>query len=387
MSDETELNSELELGQQMLADLESGEVSPEMRMAVAQGLLPLEQHELIQVLFRLCADPVAEIAQTAQRSLHELPDSAFTALAESTASPARLLHALARLKMDAPLVLRRLVVNRAAEDQTIAMIARSCQEDEVLSLVAGNQERLLRHPVLFELLLENMALSEYRRQQLGNYRQELLDRGQLAQPAAPQPAAPEAPAEPEAAAAPEAEGFDLDLIADFELEADGPFSASEMVPFHVYAGIEQPSAEQREMSLSALLSQMRPQEKLRMAQFGNGEARSILVREGDRRVAMAVLKNPRLQESELEKFVKMRNINEEVLRGIGANRKLMSNYAIVLGLVSNPKTPAGISVGLLPLVREQHIKTLERSREIPAALRSALKQRAARKAPRPGGGH
>ena len=37
----------------------------------------------------------------------------------------------------------------------------------------------------------------------------------------------------------------------------------------------------------------------------------------------------------------MGNVTEEVLRVIGTNRAWLKNYGVVLGLVKNPKTPAG----------------------------------------------
>jgi hypothetical protein len=374
--------NELDFGHQILDELEHDEVTPEMKMALAQGLLPLDQSILMQVLFHLAIDADASIAMSAQRSLSELPDSSFAHVADSPESSAKMLHALARLKIDSAEVLKRLVLNKTAEDQTIELVGRNCVFDEVLSLIAGNQERLLRHPVLFDVLLESQSLAVFKRQQLGIYKQELIDRGQFKfQPKAEPAAAPEpVAAEPEAKSeAPVGPAFDLDLIADFELGEGGPFSATEMVPFHVYMGQDKLSPEQRERNIYQLVQSMNPKERLRMAQFGPMEVRGILIRDGDRKVAMTVLKNPKLGESEIERFARMRNINDEVLREIGTNRNWLRNYVVLEGIVLNPRTPIGVSLNLLSRLRDQDLRHLVKNREVPLAVRTAASQRIAKK--------
>src|SRR5262245_53657061 len=127
--------SEMNFGDQILGELQRDEVSPEMKMALAQGLLPLDQNDLLKVLFILCVDSDGPTALAAQRSLHELPESAFVNMAEGQQTPPALLHSLARTQLDSFEVMRRLVLNKSAEDQTIQMISRNCSFEEILSLI------------------------------------------------------------------------------------------------------------------------------------------------------------------------------------------------------------------------------------------------------------
>jgi hypothetical protein len=152
-----------------------------------------------------------------------------------------------------------------------------------------------------------------------------------------------------------------------------------MVPFEVYLGADKSTPDQREMSIYQLLQSMNAKERMRMAQFGGMEVRNILIRDGDKKVASSVLKNPKLLESDVERYARMRNINEEVLREIGLNRNWLRNYIVAEGLVLNPRTPVAISLGLLNRIRDSDMRQLVRNREVPLAVRTAAGQRLARK--------
>ncbi len=366
----------LDLGRQILEEARSGEISPEMKTALAQGLMPLEEEILVEILFLLSTDSDEKIANAARTSLYELPDNLLAGMARSSEATPSLLHTLARIKVDSREVMRDLVLNRLAEDRTIEMVARHCELPQVLALIVGNQERLLRHTSLFETLLGNPALPGFQRNKLDTYREELRMRGQLdsvkPEPTAPETAGPmtvasEGPSE-------ELYEFDLDLIGEFEEDEERPIADEEMLPFEIYAGMEQ-SQEERQQSIFQLIQLMNPAEKLRMATLGNTEARAILVRDGNRAVARAVMGNPKLKENEVERFCKMRNVRDEILRIIGMNRNWTKNYSIVHGLVENPKTPVGISIRLVSRLHAAHLKQLMRSKGIPAALKAAVKRR------------
>jgi hypothetical protein len=73
----------------------------------------------------------------------------------------------------------------------------------------------------------------------------------------------------------------------------------------------------------------------------------------------------------------MANVGEDVLRVIGTSRQWTKNYAVVAGLVRNPKTPVAISLNLLPRVQDRDVKMLALDRNIPEPVRLAARKRAA----------
>ena len=124
------------------------------------------------------------------------------------------------------------------------------------------------------------------------------------------------------------------------------------------------------------LALMGVMEKIKVATRGTREERSILIRDPNRLVAVAVLSSPKLTDTEVEGFARMANVGEEVLRIIGSNRQWTKNYGVVAGLVRNPKTPVAMSLNLLQRVNDRDVKMLAIDRNIPEPLRIAARKRA-----------
>ena len=115
-------------------------------------------------------------------------------------------------------------------------------------------------------------------------------------------------------------------------------------------------------------------QRLKMAMKGSREQRAVLVRDNNRMIAAAVLSSPKLAETEVEAFARMANVSEDVLRTISMNRSWMRKLAVAAALVKNPKTPAAISLHLLPRIPQRDVKQLAIDRNVPEALRLHAKK-------------
>jgi hypothetical protein len=115
-------------------------------------------------------------------------------------------------------------------------------------------------------------------------------------------------------------------------------------------------------------------QRLKMAMKGSREQRAVLVRDNNRMIAAAVLSSPKLAETEVEAFARMANVSEDVLRTISMNRSWMRRQAVATALVKNPKTPATISLFLLPRMQQRDVKNLAIDRNVPEALRLSAKK-------------
>ena len=54
-------------------------------------------------------------------------------------------------------------------------------------------------------------------------------------------------------------------------------------------------------------------EKVKLARLGNVDARSLLVRDRNKLVAAAAIRNPKITDSEIEGFARARNLCDEVM--------------------------------------------------------------------------
>ncbi len=109
--------------------------------------------------------------------------------------------------------------------------------------------------------------------------------------------------------------------------------------------------------------------RIQLALKGNKEERSILIRDGTKVVALAVLEAPKLADGEVEKFASQKNVLEAVLRQIPLKRRFMKNYIVVRNLVANPRTPLDLSLGLVKNLLVQDLKNLSNNKEVSETIR------------------
>ena len=114
--------------------------------------------------------------------------------------------------------------------------------------------------------------------------------------------------------------------------------------------------------------------RIQLALKGNKEERSLLIRDGTKVVALAVLEAPKLSDGEVEKFASQKNVLEAVLRQIPLKRRFMKNYIVVRNLVANPRTPLDLGLNLMKNLLTQDLKNLSANKEVSETIRKlALK--------------
>jgi len=121
-------------------------------------------------------------------------------------------------------------------------------------------------------------------------------------------------------------------------------------------------------SLYHRILQMGVAEKMKLAIMGTKEARDILVRDSNKMVSVAVVKSPKIQESEIESISKSRNVADDVLRQIASSNEWMKSYSIKLNLAGNPKTPIPIAMKILSQLRALDLRKLAKSKNVSASL-------------------
>jgi hypothetical protein len=127
------------------------------------------------------------------------------------------------------------------------------------------------------------------------------------------------------------------------------------------------------------LNAMSVVEKIKAALTGNLETRTILIRDSNKMITRAVLQSPKISDSEAENYAAAKNVNEEVLRLIAANRKFMKTYVVMRALVNNPRAPIDITMPLLNRLNDRDLKGVSLNRNVPEVIRTlaikAIKQK------------
>jgi hypothetical protein len=129
-----------------------------------------------------------------------------------------------------------------------------------------------------------------------------------------------------------------------------------------------PEDEQRGSVLQKI-SKLDIKGRIQLAMKGTKEERSILVRDGTKVVALAVLDSPKITDGEVEKFANQKNVLEALLRAIPLKRRFAKNYVVVRNLVANPRTPLDVSLGLMKNLLVQDLKNLSANKEVSDTVR------------------
>jgi len=371
------------------------------RLAAANGLLPLSQIELLEVLVALRQSRDAEIAEAANETLSsQTPEDLLVAAKAGETSPAVLAY-LGTITDSPRDVHEALILNNQTPDLTIASLATALQEGALLELISANQQRLVRTPDIIEAILENPARTAEAERRAKETRREFFEKERGARQIAD-----ELRARGNTAAAEFFETAELTtvtgelsiedawIIAQHIEVSDADIDESwlpaeryeelvtESVAEHAAAVQRIIDNERREsgdvsaerVSLIRRIMFMNAKDRMKLAMKGDREARSILIRDSNRVVATAVINNPRVTEQEVENIAAMRTVADEVLRLIARNRAWARSYTIIHNLARNPRTPIPTIIGILPRIRTKDLQHLSQNRNVSeAARRQALR--------------
>ncbi|HKQ61169.1 MAG TPA: HEAT repeat domain-containing protein, partial [Candidatus Polarisedimenticolaceae bacterium] len=329
----------------------AGQAPDHVRAAAARGALPLPRPVLTRLFVVLLADPDEGVRRTAEASLGALDSAAVRdVLADTDCAAEVLAHFAKRATREEPLA-ERIVFHPATPPAALITLAAG-GSPAVIDLVLTNQERLLRQVGLLDRLMGNPALRPDQRGRI----LELLDR--FSQPAAEEPTSG-------------TDGVDPAEVARLlEVDVGELLSASEIQDgeeLAVHEDVAVRTAYQRIITLNTA-------QKAVLAMKGGREERLILVRDTNRIVAVGVLRNPRLTETEVAAIARMRNVSDEVLRSVGSNREWVKDYAVAAALVQNPRTPPGISTNFVNRLSTKDLKQVCGSRDVPELVRRMAKR-------------
>jgi hypothetical protein len=319
----------------------------DLRLLAAQGALPLTTGDLCELLHHLTRDREAHIRETAVATLRGIPAEEMVSIARDRLTPTGVLDWILVEREERELR-EAALQNTATSDDAIQSQAGTLPA-ELAELVVINQVRLLRRTSLLEVLEVNENLNKDQKRRLRELRETFKIGGVPV--AAPAPVPEPEPEEPAGVEEPEAEA---------------PANEAEALARYLS---EEERNENEKVGVVQRIYKANTAEKVIMALKGSRAERSILVRDANRIVASAVLGSPRLTEPEIEAFAGMKNLSAEVLRQIGGHRDWCKRYGVVHNLVKNPRTPLGVSLGMVSRLNPRDLKSISVDRNVPEVIR------------------
>lgn len=298
--------------------------------------------EKLEILIMLAQDSDPALRDTARQTLLTMPPRSLAAFLTTSAASPDLLRFFAE-KSTTPEVVRAILAQPATPAESVVALVERLPGELLAEFLAKEPPEIVA-PALIGALEGNPHHTAATKERLEEWRLGLL--------------------------AAEAEAAEKDVQQKAEPEEE---KESERI-----------TVQQKIVRLAA-------SQKVQLALKGTKEERSILIRDGNKVVARAVLMSPKISDGEVEGFAALKNVQEEVLRTIVATRRFNKNYNIVRALINNPRTPLDVSLKLMQRLNIMDLKMLSGNRNLPETLRSAalklLKQRTAPPSGGGGGGH
>lgn len=390
------MSSEISSTNPVVQAIISGSAPPPARLAAARGMLPLPQSDLLEVLVALTGSEDAQIAAAANETLKaETPEDLLIAASAEDTAP-NVLAFLATHADGKKEIHEAAILNTRTPDQALAKLAATTPHSSLLELITINQQRMVRCPEIIDAILGNPACSgeaerrarethkEFFEKERGarQIAEELRARGQTAaaeffEAAELTTAGGELSFDDAWLIAQHIEVSDADLddswLPSERYEELIPESATDVLA-NVQRIIEAEKLESGEVSTERIslirrIMFMNTKDRMKLAMKGDREARSILIRDSNKVVCSAVVKNPRIAEQEIENIAAMRTVADEVLRIIALNRGWARSYPIIHNLARNPRTPIPTVMNILPRIRTKDLKNLTQNKNVSETVR------------------
>ena len=322
----------------------------ELRLLAARGLVPVPLEELVTLQVYLAGLDDSEISPVAAESLRQLdPQVVAGVIADA---PAEVVDFLAH-NHPHPSVVEKVLQRRDVSRELLRELAAGLTE-ELQEILLLRQDAIVERPDILDALEGNEQLSSYAARRIAEYRQHLVPsegRRRRQRRVVEEVAVEEAPAEAE-------EPVELSEEMD-ESELDESELAEMAEELMQADGFSEVAIRTLPVPIRMQLSRGAPR-----------NLRQVLIRDPNPAVALSVLNNNAIPESELEQIASNRSVLDEVLEDISRNPRWMRKYRIVRALVSNPRTPVGLAVRLTGQLSVRDLRTLSRDRNVAEAVRA-----------------
>jgi hypothetical protein len=345
-----------------------------LRMMGAKALVPMGPKEMATALFMLTFDADASVRETAVKSAAALPDRVLSvALRDETVDPP-VLDYYAGVFATRDEYLEMLVLNATTPDETVERVTRDANE-RITEIVAQNQLRMLRHADIVRALVNNKAS---RPSTIDNICDFCVRSGMVLEDL---PAFKAARRRIHGGA-----DGDEELAKQIALKQELEQAAAEAALEEMGANVpdadgkplapgEEKEEEKKHLSITQQIMKLSIAKKVEWAnKKGNREVRTMLLRDPNKLVQLAVIQSPRMTEGEIGKVAQNRTSPNEVLQYIYNNRRLMKNYMVKVNIISNPKVPVGVAMRFLSGLRMAEVKALTKNKNVSQGLATAAKK-------------
>ncbi|MGK2945935.1 MAG: hypothetical protein ACSLFC_14505 [Desulfuromonadales bacterium] len=315
----------------------------DLQLAAARGTLPLAGKDLLTVLFFLCRSSDVEIRKSAVKNLREAPAATLIEILKDDLLHPQLIDLLVRARMKDDELMRVVVMHPATTLNTLLYLAGKAPSD-VLERLADHQELLSQHPQLIEIIIANPSAEKDLKFKLGWREPDQVDQ----------------------------EYSSRELHQEGGAEADADADGESPGQTEIESLMEE--AERSGLSKYQIALDLKVAEKIKMGLTGDKEWRTIMMKESNKLIQGAVMKNPRISDGEVLMVAKNKTSSDDLIRMILLNKDWVKNYEIKKALIVHPKTPPPKALRFISYLTMKDIKELAKSRQVSNIVATAARK-------------
>lgn len=134
----------------------------------------------------------------------------------------------------------------------------------------------------------------------------------------------------------------------------------------------------RDLPLWAKWEDMSKADRIRVARYGNADARRMVLKDRDPMLHRMVLNNPGLTPNELVALLKGGAASSALVRAVTERSELVGNISVADALVHSPHTPMDIAVRLVAKIPIESAKRIAKAGNLRAGVVGAARKRVLR---------
>lgn len=321
-------------------------------ISIAKGAVPLPPVERITAVCALMMDKREEVRAEARTAWDAIPSFFFKTAVVDPSLSGDVLDLISALKPDAEELILKILDHSSLLTRTVKRFI-GASDDKIISRIATNHRLLDKEPSIVASLLSNANLHPAERSRLIT-----LYGAMESEPEKPNPMSVE-----------DFSGCSAADEAETSQPTDAPDGPLKELPQELLND-DSPAEKQDSQNIYQLVQTLTVAEKLKLAMLGGKTARRLLLRDNNRMISTAVMRNPKMGEDEVQVVAQDRTVSEDILRIIMVRKDWMKCYPIRVALCNNPKTPLPKALRLLDTIQERDLRLIAKSKNIPTAVAS-----------------
>lgn len=319
-----------------------------IRLMVVEGKFPLPPEELIYIIISYALEEKDDVREKCIEVLKKLPKQLIQNFLLLPDIDERKLFFLAYV-FQGDLELLRYIFLHPNVPIKVFRIFSKLEKEEILKILLESESKFIEDKEVIDNLLNNPALPKAHYQKILYYKNSFKN---------DQPNTDTTKEEEKEGSYKQSFRSDIKPTLPLERSEDKKLLIDEV----------KEGDEEKKRSIAGKIAKMGVAEKIKLATLGNKEVRGILIKDTNKLVSTAVLKNPRITEGEIVKFSQDKNMPDEIIRMIANDRQWTQNYNVRLNLVLNPKTPIQNAIKFLPSLGVKDLSAVAKSKNVPTQL-------------------